>query len=235
MDEFRGKTVLVTGAAGNLGAAVAAAFGARGANLALADLRRDALARRFAAQDARRMLIEADLRRPADAARVAADAAARFGTLDVLCNVAGGFRMGEPIHETPDETWDFLFDLNARSVLNMARAVVPRMLAQGGGKIVNVAAYAALRGERNKGAYVASKSVVIRVTEAMAAELREHAVNVNCVLPSTLDTPENRAAMPDADPARWVDPADLAEVVVFLASRAARAIHGAAIPVVGLA
>ena len=116
----------------------------------------------------------------------------------------------------------------------MAAAVVPRMLAGGGGKVVNVGAYAAQRGIAAMGAYCAAKAAVIRLTEAMAAELREKNVNVNCVLPTIIDTPENRKAMPDADPSRWVAPDDLANVVLFLASERARAIHGAAVPVSGL-
>ena len=142
--------------------------------------------------------------------------------------------MGKPLHETSDADWDFLMDLNARTVLHMARAVVPDMLARGGGKIVNIGAFAAQRGAANMGAYIASKSAVIRLTETMSAELREHNINVNCVLPTIIDTPENRKAMPKADPKKWVAPQDLANVIVFLASDAARAIHGAAIPVTGL-
>jgi NAD(P)-dependent dehydrogenase (short-subunit alcohol dehydrogenase family) len=161
-------------------------------------------------------------------------ALARFGRIDALCNLAGAFRMGSPVHETSAEDWQFLFDVNARTVLNTARAVVPHMLAAGGGKIVNVGAYAAQKGAERMGAYVASKSAVIRLTETMAAELRSRGINVNCVLPTIIDTPENRAAMPQADPRRWVAPQELAEVIVFLASDAARAIHGAALPVTGL-
>jgi NAD(P)-dependent dehydrogenase (short-subunit alcohol dehydrogenase family) len=116
----------------------------------------------------------------------------------------------------------------------MARAVVPHMVSAGGGKIVNIGAFAAQRGAANMGAYVASKRAVIRLTETMAAELREKNINVNCVLPTIIDTPENRAAMPKADPGKWVAPKDLAAVIVFLSSDAARAIHGAAIPVSGL-
>ena len=108
------------------------------------------------------------------------------------------------------------------------------MLARGGGKIVNVGAFAAQKGVADMGAYVASKSAVIRLTESMAAELRDKNINVNCVLPTIIDTPENRAAMPDADPRSWVAPADLATVIAFLASDAARAVHGAALPVTGL-
>jgi NAD(P)-dependent dehydrogenase (short-subunit alcohol dehydrogenase family) len=108
------------------------------------------------------------------------------------------------------------------------------MLAAGGGRIVNVAAGAALRGGARMGAYAAAKSAVIRLTESMSAELKDRGINVNCVMPSIIDTPQNRAAMPDADASRWVAPEALAEVMLFLASDRARAIHGAAIPVTGL-
>lgn len=224
---------MITGASGNLGRALVAAFEATGAQVVLVDRARDRLETIYGAEGAR-LYVAADLTR-ADAVEAAARAAMdRFGRIDVLCNVAGGFRMGPPVHETPDADWSFMFDLNARSVVHTARAVVPRMLAAGRGKIVNVGAFGAQRGTAGMSAYIASKSAVIRITESMAAELRERNINVNCVLPTTLDTPDNRAAMPDADPARWVAPEDLASVVVFLASDAARAIHGAAIPVTGL-
>src|SRR4029453_9490067 len=102
------------------------------------------------------------------------------------------------------------------------------------GKIVNVGAFAAQRGVADMGAYIASKSAVVRITEAMAAELRDKNINVNCGLPKIIDTPENRNSMPKADPRRWVAPEDLANVIAFLASDAARAVHGAAVPVTGL-
>ena len=232
--EFDQRTVVVTGAAGNLGSAVANAFAERGARCVLVGHDRESLVRRFGEEDGRRLFVAADLARQADADAVANAAMAKFGRIDVLCNIVGGFRMGEPVHRTSDATWQFLFDLNARSVLDMARAIVPKMLDAGRGAIVNVAAYAALKASANMGAYAASKSVVVRLTEAMAAELREHGINVNCVLPTIIDTPENRRAMPNADPTRWVAPDDLARVIVFLASPAARAIHGAALPVSGL-
>jgi NAD(P)-dependent dehydrogenase (short-subunit alcohol dehydrogenase family) len=142
--------------------------------------------------------------------------------------------MGDTVHETSDSTWDFLHAMNVGTLRNTSRAVVPQMLRQGGGKIVNVGAYSAQRGQAAMGAYIAAKSEVLRLTEAMAAELRMKNINVNCVLPTILDTPQNRADMPDADPKRWVSPQDLAKVIAFLASDAARAIHGAGVPVTGL-
>jgi NAD(P)-dependent dehydrogenase (short-subunit alcohol dehydrogenase family) len=120
------------------------------------------------------------------------------------------------------------------ATLHAVRAVVPRMIASGGGKVINVGAFAAQKGVAQMGAYTAAKAAVIRLTEAMAAELREKNINVNCVLPTIIDTPENRAAMPDADPRRWVAPEDLANAILFLASPGARAIHGAALPLTGL-
>jgi NAD(P)-dependent dehydrogenase (short-subunit alcohol dehydrogenase family) len=228
------RTVLITGAAGHLGRAVAAAFDADGANLVLLDRDRALLEAAFGGDGGQRLLVACNL---LDAAQVQATADAartRFGRIDVLCNIAGGFRMGEAVHETTDATWDFLLDLNARTLLHAARAVIPAMLRHGGGKIVNVGAFSALKGLARMGAYTASKSVVIRLTEAMAAELRDKGINVNCVLPTIIDTPDNRRAMPDADPTRWVAPADLASVIRFLASDAARAVHGAALPVTGL-
>lgn len=232
--EFTNRTVLITGAAGNLGRAVASAFGARGAGLVLVDLKREALERVFGAPDARRLLAPTDLLDQTAVEATVRAAIERFGRIDVLVNLAGGFRMGEPVHVTADATWDVLLELNVRTLLRAVRAVVPRMLEQGGGKIVNVGAYAAQKGAARMGAYVAAKGAVIRLTETLAAELREQGVNVNCVLPTILDTPENRAAMPDADPGRWVATGDLANVIVFLASEEARAIHGAALPVTGL-
>ena len=215
MMDFQGKSVLITGAKGNLGRALVKAFGDRGADIAPVDLPTNLLDQKQVDEAVQAAIRDLD-------------------GIDVLCNIAGGFRMGKPLHETSDADWDFLMDLNARTVLHMARAVVPDMLARGGGKIVNIGAFAAQRGAANMGAYIASKSAVIRLTETMSAELREHNINVNCVLPTIIDTPENRKAMPKADPEKWVAPQDLANVIVFLASDAARAIHGAAIPVTGL-
>ena len=230
----QGRVVLVTGAAGNLGRAVAKAFSGEGDRLVLIDRRLDALANAFGAAGETRLHAVANLLDPAEASGVARAAVDRFGRIDVLCNIAGGFRMGEAVHETSDENWDFLLDLNARTVLHMARAVVPHMLERGAGKIVNVAAFAAQKGVAQMGAYVASKAVVVRITEAMAAELRAKGINVNCVMPTIIDTPENRKSMPDADPKQWVAPGDLANVIEFLGSDRSRAIHGAAIPVTGL-
>jgi NAD(P)-dependent dehydrogenase (short-subunit alcohol dehydrogenase family) len=234
MFDFSGRVVIVTGAAGNLGNAVAQAFQAAGAKLALVDRAADRLPRMFPAlsdSNDHFLATSVDLTDADAVAAMAAETARRLGRIDVLTNVAGGYRGGRPVHEAPLETLDHLLALNARTVLIASQAVVPHMLKQGGGKIVNVAARAALKGGRNVGTYSAAKSAVMRLTESMAVELRKAGINVNCVLPGTIDTPQNRQAMPNADPSRWTRPEAIADVVLFLASEAGRAVHGAAIPV----
>ena len=231
--DFSQRTVVITGAAGNLGGAVTRAFARRNADLVLVDRRVERLAARFGAENSRQRFVAADLGSPVETAEVATQALRWFGRIDVLCNLAGGFRAGVPVHETPDEMIDGLFDVNVRSMLNMVRAIVPTMLAQQDGAIVNVAAFAAQRGAAKMGAYAATKAVVMRLSEAMGAELRDANIRVNCVLPTTLDTPANRADMPDADTAKWVPLEDLAETIAFLASPSAKSISGAAVPVTG--
>lgn len=228
-------TVMVTGAAGHLGRSVAQVFAAQGHRLVLLDRDPAALQQAFSHLPAgQHLLLATDLLDAAAVQRSVDAAVQRFAGIHVLCNLAGGFRMGQPLHQVEDDDWSFLFDINARTLLHTVRAVVPVMLRAGGGRIVNVGATAALQGAALKGPYTAAKAVVLRLTETLSAELRDQGINVNCVLPSVLDTPENRAAMPSADPARWVAPHDLAQVIAFLASDAARAVHGAALPVTGL-
>jgi NAD(P)-dependent dehydrogenase (short-subunit alcohol dehydrogenase family) len=222
---LQGKVAMMAGA---LGRVVAAAFAQAGAKLVLVDVSEAALKAAYPAGNA--TLIGVDLL----SGLVVKTALVTVPRIDILCNIAGGFRMGPTVHETSPTLWKSMFDLNALTLLNTVGAVVPKMLASGGGKIVNVGAMGGVTGRPNMGAYSASKSVVIRLTESMSAELREKNINVNCVLPSIIDTPANRADMPTADPKKWVTPADLASVLVFLSSDASRAIHGAAIPVVGL-
>lgn len=222
-------TVLITGAAGHLGRAVAQAFAAQGAQLVLLGRHCDTLPQGL---DATRCLgLPTDLLDAAQVHAAVQAATERFGRIDTLCNVAGGFRMGEAVHATSDATWAFVHDANVRTLLLMVRAVVPHMLAQGGGAIVNVGAHAALRGVAQMGAYCAAKAEVARLTESLSAELRHQHIRVNAVLPTIIDTPDNRAAMPDADPLHWVSPHDLAQVIAFLASEGARAVHGACLPV----
>lgn len=232
--DFSGRTVVVTGAAGTLGQAVARRFGARGARLALIGRSPGKLAAIFGEANAQTVLVDIDLRDRAATGRAVAAIAERLGGPHIVCAVAGGFHMGEPVHATSNDVWRTMIDLNVTTLLNTVHAAVPFMLRAGSGKIVTVAAGAARQGLAQMGAYCAAKSAVVRLTESMALELRGNGINVNCVLPGIIDTPQNRAAMPKADPARWVKPDEIADLVAFLASPRAAAIHGAAIPITGL-
>ncbi len=236
MFDFSNQVVIVTGATGNLGQAVARAFLVTGARLTLVDHAADRLQQIYSDIASSRDHFLAGSVDVTDVDAVAAmveETINRFDRIDVLVNTIGGFRGGTPLHETSLETWDLMFNLNARSVFIASRAVIPHMLRQGSGKIVNVAARAGLQGSAKVAAYSASKSAVIRLTESLAAELKESGINVNCVLPGTIDTPQNRQAMPKADYNRWIKPEALADAILFLASDAARDVHGAALPVFG--
>jgi NAD(P)-dependent dehydrogenase (short-subunit alcohol dehydrogenase family) len=235
VQEFKGKTVIITGAAGNLGRATALAFARQGASIALVDIDPQALrsARDTLPTGSESAVFETDLLSQAAVSALIADVKARFGGIDILANIAGGFAMGPAIHETTDEQWHFMMDLNARSLFNCCRAAVPAMLEAGRGRIVNVSARAATRGVGHMGPYCASKAAVITLTESLADELKHNGINVNCILPGTIDTPQNRAAMPDMDHSTWVPLDALADVILFLSSDAARGVTGAAIPVYG--
>lgn len=227
---------MVTGAAGSLGKTTSISFFMSGAKMAVVDRQRDMVVEVFGS-----MIPEGDdcyfdsanLIDENSVTTMTKGIFNHFGRVDVLVNIAGGFSMGPPLHETPIETWDAMMNINARTVFLVSRAVIPQMQEKGKGKIINIAARAALTGKANMAPYVASKSAVIRLTESMAAELKDNDINVNCILPGTIDTKENRDAMPDADYSNWVKPEAIADVIQFLASDGARAINGAAIPVYG--
>jgi NAD(P)-dependent dehydrogenase (short-subunit alcohol dehydrogenase family) len=155
----------------------------------------------------------------------------RFGQIDILANTVGGYRPGRAAHDTPLDTFDFLLRLNLRTAIVLSQAVVPYMLERGTGGIVHTAARSGLKGGARSSAYSISKSGVLRLVESMAAELQPDGIRVNCVMPGTIDTPQNRKAMPKADTSTWVAPSAIADVFLFLASDAARAVTGAAVPV----
>ena len=236
MFNLNSQVVLVTGAAGNLGQAVARAFRAAGAKLVLADRANDRLPRIYPELISAPNVFLAhpyDIADPASARALVQRARERYGKIDVLANTIGGYKAGTPLEETPIEVLDEMFSLNARTVFLISQAVIPGMLQQGYGRIIHVSGKAGLAGSANSSAYSAAKAAVIRMVESMAAELKDKGINVNCVLPGTIDTPQNREAMPKADPSRWVTPEAIADVFLFLASPASRSVTGAAIPVTG--
>ena len=233
--DLREKVAVVTGATGNLGRTLCRTLLDRGAKVALIGRNSatlESLQAELGARD-RTAGFEIDLRE-ANAVQSGVDRIVeQFGGIHILVNAAGGFRMGPPLHETADEDWEAMMDINARSVFTSCKAVIPHMLAAGGGQIVNVSARAAKQGKGRMGPYCASKAAVVALTESLAEEHRDTGIRVNCILPGTIDTPQNRAAMPDADYRCWVSPEALSDVVLFLLSDASRAIQGASIPVYG--
>lgn len=220
------RVITVTGGHGDLGQAVVEQALAGGLNVAIID--------HATGQSAPAGVLErggVDLTDPAAADTAIAAVADHFGRIDALLNIAGGF-----VWQTTDDNapaWDHMFALNLTTALNASRAALPYLKASPEGRIVNVGANGAVRSVAGMGAYAASKAAVHRLTESLADELKTSSVTVNAVLPSILDTPRNRADMPDADPATWVATADLARVMLFLASPDSRAMTGALIPVVG--
>lgn len=234
--DFTDQVALVTGASGALGSIVARRLlFETGARLVLPARDPEDLRGLFPEIDGDTVLAQAcDVTDPEAVEALVRAAEERFGRIDLLCNVAGGFRGGAPVHQTDVAEWDFLMNLNARAVFLVCRAVVPALLRSGGGAIVNVASRAALAGDAGVAAYSASKAAMLRLTESLSAELKGQGIRVNAVLPGTIDTAANREAMPGADRSRWVESEALADVILFLLSDGARAVHGAALPVYGL-
>ncbi|CAA2103243.1 SDR family NAD(P)-dependent oxidoreductase [Variovorax paradoxus] len=219
--------VLITGAAGALGRAVAQHFIDRSARLALVDHQAGRLAEVFPGlENSQHLLLSGDVTSASDMKSLAEHALKSFGRIDTLVHIAGGFEMGEATHALTRESWDRMMNLNAWSFVAVTQAVLPSMIERRAGSIIAVTAKVAARGLPAMAAYIASKSALQRLVEAMAAEAAPHGVSVNSVAPSVLDTPANRRAMPDANPADWVSTSVAAQTIGFLASPAAAALHG---------
>ena len=227
MIEANNRHVVVTGAAGALGRAVVQHFLDQGARVALIDHRMDHLSSTFPGlENSQHMLLEADVTSVPAMTGAAQRILNAFRQVDALVHIAGGFEMGEPVHALSREAWDRMMTLNAWSFVAVSQALVPSMIERKAGSVIAVTAKTASRGAAGMSAYIASKSALQRLVEASAAELAPHGINVNSVAPSVLDTPANRQAMPDANPAEWVSTGVAAQTIAFLASPAAAALHG---------
>ena len=227
---LKNKRVAITGAFGTLGTAVVGRALAEGALVAALD---HAAAPKSPSEFGDAVLIGGvDLADAQGAKSALAQAAEALGGLDALVNIAGGFAW-EKIEGSSLDTWDRMFRMNLLTAVAASQAALPWVLKSPSGRIVNIGAAGAIKAELGKGAYAASKSGVMRFTEALAEELKERGITVNALLPSIIDTPPNRADMPDANFARWVRPEQIGDAIVFLLSDRAQAITGALIPVVG--
>lgn len=236
MFDFKDKVIVVTGAAGNLGDAVVKIFLKQNGTVCGIDHRKGRMKEledfpteygKFYPFD------EVDVTEDADMAAVVDKIHVQVGTIDVLVNTVGGFSMGESVHEMSDQLWQRMIDLNVRSFLSTTSAIVPDMIEKNRGKVISIGSKAALNGSAKTGAYAAAKGALLRLTESMAEELKKNSIQVNSVLPGTIDTPENRQAMPNADFSTWVSPEQVAKVIFFLSSSASDGITGTAIPVNG--
>jgi NAD(P)-dependent dehydrogenase (short-subunit alcohol dehydrogenase family) len=233
---FEGKVVLVAGGTGALGRAVALSFLNESAAVVVTFRRQDEFARLSAAAGERASYLnghQADVTDPDATSELIAKIVADRGRIDVLVNAVGGYAGGTPLWQITPEVFDRMFALNLRSGYALCRAVVPVMLNQGCGSIVNVASRSAFDHAAGAAAYGASKAAAVAMIDSLAADLKGKGVRVNSVVPSIFDSEANRAAMPKADFARWPKPEDIARVILFLSSDDARLIHGAAIPVYG--
>ena len=230
---FNNQVVVVTGAAGSLGHTVAELFYRAGADLALVDISFEHLQHPRWRHAKNVGLFQTDLTDVNSVNNSVANIIDRFKHIDCLANIAGGFKMGPPVHETSVADWNFMLDMNAKSVFLMCRAVIPHMLAKRKGNIVSVAARAATEGKAKMAPYCVSKAAVITLTQSLAAEHKHNNINVNCILPGTIDTQQNRLDMPDANFSNWVPTTELANEILHLCSEQAKGVTGAAVPVYG--
>lgn len=227
------RVVLVTGGSGGLGSAVTGAFLADGWRVAVpthSGRGSDALEGLALRHPDRLTWFGADLAAAAGAADAVDRTLSWAGRMDAVVHTVGGYAGGAPLHETPVEEWDRMISINLRSAFLVARAAIPRLAE--GGALVFVSSRAAVQGRKGHAAYAVSKAALLTLTEAVAEEYRGR-VRASAVLPGTIDTPANRAAMPDAEHASWTPPAEIARVILFLASAASGTVSGAAVPVYG--
>lgn len=229
MNTLEGKVTLITGAKGGLGAFITEAFLAAGAKVV-------GVSRSIQASDFPHpefVAMPAELSSGEAARKVADDVVAQLGRIDILVHAVGGVAGGKSVADTDDATLDKMLDLNYRSAFFMARAVLPQMRQQGGGRILAVASREAVEPGAMVGAYSASKAALVALVRTIALENKDRCISANTVLPGTMDTPSNRAADPKADPLQWVQPAQVAALLVHLASDAGGQVTGAAIPIYG--
>ncbi len=220
------KVIVVTGAFGALGRAVAQRAADRGYAVAMLDY----AAAPAELAGAKLVYGGVDLTKPDQTTAVMQQVRDNAGRIDALLNIAGGFTF-RTLSEGDGAAWDAMYAINLKTAVNASRAALPHLI-ETGGAIVNVGAAGALKAGAGMGAYAAAKSGVHKLTESLADEMKGR-VRVNAVLPSIIDTPQNRKDMPDADHAAWVRAEELADVMLFLASAEASAVTGALVPVVG--
>ena len=228
------KVTIISGANGGLGSVVSRVFHEAGATVVLVGTRLTGVQAQADELGPERTLpLAANLVDPLEAEKVVETTVSRFGRVDVLLNLAGGFSGGASVSESKVDELDKMLDINLRTTYNLSRAAVKPMIAQNWGRIINIASRDALHGRANYSAYAISKAAVLRLTESMAAEVQDYQITINALLPGTIDTEANRRSLPTADFTNWVKPVAIAQTMLFLVCDETGAINGASIPIYG--
>ncbi len=233
--DFTNKIVLVTGGTGALGRVITGAFIASDAKVVssyVVDRETEQLNKESKSGVE---LIKADVTKEEEVEKLVSNIISKCGRIHVLVNVVGGYLGGKSVSELDEKEWDLMMSLNLKSAFLISKHVIPQMVSSKYGKIMHVSSRTGLKSSGYDSAYAASKSGLIRLVESLSEEVKDSNINVNCIMPSTIDTEANRRAMPTADPSKWVKPQDLANIVLFLCSDEANVITGAAIPTYGIA
>jgi NAD(P)-dependent dehydrogenase (short-subunit alcohol dehydrogenase family) len=235
MYDFSNKVVLITGGTGALGKSLTQRFVSSGATTIATYLNDEKIEELKGQNTINAELIKADVTREEQVVKLISTIVERFGHIDILVNSVGGYLGGKSVTDLEEHEWDLMMNLNLKSAFLISKHVIPVMKSSGhGGKIIHISSKTGLKSEGHDSAYAASKSGLIRLVESISQETKELGINVNCILPSVIDTEANRRAMPKADFSRWVKTDDLTNVVFFLCSQEAKVITGAAIPTYGL-
>ncbi|MGE5444953.1 MAG: SDR family NAD(P)-dependent oxidoreductase [Ignavibacteriales bacterium] len=235
--KLRNRIAIITGGTGALGRAVVSVFIEEGAKVVCTYIIDEELSHYSSLaenQKSNLVFVQADVTKEKSVAETVQKTLERFGRVDVLVNIVGGFTYAK-IVDTDEKIWDSMMNVNLKSTFLCSKAVLPQMVKQNYGKIINISSRPGLKGSSGVGAYAASKAAVMNLTETIADEVRNYEINVNAILPSTIDTPANRKSMPDADFSKWVKPEEIARVITFLASDDSKPMSGAGIPVYGKA
>ena len=215
-NELTRKVILITGPAGNLGSAVVEKFFQEGYSLILLDRHPDRIRARYPnleGSNKHLLLPGVDLTNQEHVQSAVELALETFGRIDCLVHTTGGFQMGEQVHEISSEKWGLMMDLNVKTLLNITKPIIPIMIKQQDGIIFTIGARPALQGKKKMGSYSAAKAAVLRLTESIAAEGKSEGLTARCIIPGTIDTPQNHQANPDADTSNWIKPEYMADII----------------------
>jgi len=232
--DFSNKVVLITGGTGALGRAVVEAFTSSNA-ACTATYITDKEAEKAKTKIGTLDLVKADITKEDQVRKLVSHVVEKHSRIDVLVNVVGGYIGGKKVTELEESEWDKMMNLNLKSAFLISKHVLPVMVPAKHGKMIHISSRTGLKSSGYDSAYAASKSGLIRLVESISEEVKEYGINVNCILPSIIDTDANRKAMPNSDFSKWVKTGDLASLVLFLCSEEANVMNGAAVPAYGLA